>query len=178
MRLSDGETLILAMLCDLYERLNIDSDHSDIDPKFVQKAILNGNLWSLEEKYDHLLHNNEHDETLVREVGDILDAWRLIERSFTELSDTDKASVKEAFGKELRFKGFDGNFEGEYASVAKVLIDDLGGFTEFKERNLTSCATHTLPLHRRLVAGLQRMALSPGGLLSADQLIEVLTRSA
>ena len=41
-KLSDGEKLILLMLCELQEKLNI---KSETDTKLVKEAIFSGNVW-------------------------------------------------------------------------------------------------------------------------------------
>lgn len=152
MDLRDSEKLILAMLCELSEKLVTEPE---IDPKFVMKAIGSGNTWGLAWKYYGLFgDSNSKTPEIVIEVGNILDMWSCLEDSFSALSGTDKKTLAEKadpFGKEVRFRGFDGNNEGEQMSIADFLIADLDRFSEFKGRDLNSHCP-SIDCYRRMLA--------------------------
>jgi uncharacterized protein len=59
----------------------------------------------------------EQEETpeTVKETLNVLEMWSSLERAYAKLSPADKARVeKEAFGKDVKFRGFDGNNEGDH----------------------------------------------------------------
>ncbi len=173
-RISDGEKLILMMLCDLYKHQEVDSD---IDPEFVSKTIDGGHYWALEWKYSGLFHGHVDRLRVVYEVCDVLDMWSFIERSYAELSTQDKervASEAEPFGKDVTFRGFDGNNEAGHIHVAHFLINDMGRFNRFKGRDLNSHVP-SIDSHRRMLAVFKPMQETlVGGELSASQIIDML----
>src|SRR5260370_39224690 len=118
MKLSDGEKLILVMLCELYKKLGIES--TEMNPELVQAAITSGNLWGLRSKYGGTLYATaEISEETVREVSDILDMWRVLENGFKELPNQDQSRVEKE-GSGVRFAGIYGNGESQYTSVAAL----------------------------------------------------------
>src|SRR5579871_5297137 len=112
MRLSDGEKLILTMLCDLYRG----ESKREIDPDFVNRTISSGETWALHWKYPHIPFEREATPPLVDEVSDILAMWWLIESSYDKLGPADKKQLEDAVGpggKDPKFPGFYGNSERE-----------------------------------------------------------------
>jgi len=174
MKLSDGEKLILIMLSEMYEKQNIDGDNTD--PKFIQEAIFSGNTWGIPWKYCGIPFEDNKTPDEVTEVVDILDMWYFIEESYATLSDEDKGVVeKEAkpFGKDPKFKGFDGNNEPQIG-IARFLIEQLNRFTNFKNRDLNSHMP-SIDTYRRMFSVFEPMRQTlTGNLLTADQLIEIL----
>ena len=134
MQLSDGEKLILTMLCEVYQHTGI---KGEIDPQFVRETISGGHFWGLKWQYPGIFHDHEDSESTVSEVCDILDMWSFIENGYAELSSEDKLRLEK---EELPFKfpGFDGNNEGEHCEITRFLIDDLDRFQSFKGRDLNS----------------------------------------
>ena len=174
-RISDGERLILTMLCDRYEHQKVDSD---IDPRFVGEAIGGGYDWALDWKYDNIFSCHVDSPRVVTEVRDVLHMWSLIERGYAELSEKDKKRVESEvgprFGKDVAFKGFDGNEESDHLGIALFLINKLGRFLEFKGRDLNSHYP-SIDGHRRMLAVFKPMiATLIGGELSASQIIDLL----
>lgn len=144
MKLSDGEKLILIMLSELYTALDLKG--GEVDPEFVKSAIFGDHLWGLRWKYSGIPFEAEDNPPILQETIEILDMWRFIERGYQALSDADKEKLKEeanTFGDEPRFDGFDGNNEYEHLGVANFLINELGRWQEFKDRDLNS---HSLSL--------------------------------
>ncbi|MFN3364596.1 MAG: YfbU family protein [Allorhizobium sp.] len=173
-RFSAGEKLIVAMLSDLLKANKVDSE---IDPKFIMSAIYGGHYWALNWELSGLFHDHEDRKQVVSFVVDVLDMWDFIETGYSRLSDGDKLRVEtEAapFGKHVAFRGFDGNNETTYMSVARFLIGDMGRFQRFKGRELNS--------HMPMIDGYQRMfrafepmrAVLTGGELNATQIIQLL----
>jgi len=174
-RLSDGEKLIISMLCDLYKRSQIDGD---IDPSFVEEALLGGHYWALRWQYPGLFNMEADSIETVHEVGDVLEVWWFLEQSYAELSEKDKDRVKkeaEPFGDNVVFRGFDGNEEAEYLNIAEFLIDKMNRFTYFKGRDLNSHMP-SIKWHRRMVRAFKPMRLSLSGRnsLSAGHIIKIL----
>lgn len=179
-RISDGEKMILMMLSDRYKHQKVDSD---IDPKFVSKAISSGHYWGLNWAYG--LHGEVDDLGVVDEVVDVLEMWWLIESGYAKLSQKDKQRVEleaEPFGANVKFGGFDGNNESQHLAIAKFLINDLERFVDFKDRYLNSHFP-SLGAHRRMLAVFKPMWANilsgaatsfSGGGLSASQIIELL----
>ena len=174
--LGDGEKLIVMMLCQLFKHLQVEGD---IDPDFVEDVIYGGHYWALDWQYSGLFHSHEDAETVVAEVVDVLDMWSFLEGGFRALSKGDKDRVAieaEPFGKNVFFTGFDGdgNGEGEHIGIAKILINKLNRFTEFKGRELNSHFP-TIDSYRRMLLVFE--AIRPtliGRNLDADEIIQVL----
>lgn len=138
MQLSDGEKLILMMLCDLYDKNEIEGE---IDHIFVRDAIFENQTWALPWKFSGIPFKNTETPHVVKKVLDILDMWRVIEYSYSELTEEEKKQLEvnvEFFGKNPIFKGFDGNNETEYLAAADFVINKLDRFEEFKLRDLNS----------------------------------------
>ena len=175
MKLSDGEKLILVMLCDIYKALGI--KRGEVDPQVVMDAIFGGHLWGLKEAHSGIFSTRETSEETVSEVIDILDMWAFLERDYENLSKEEKAQVKkEASESQVQFPGFDGNGEVEYIGVARFFTERLDRFTSFKWRDLNAHRT-TLEEHRRMLGVFSRIrkkAAEEHRRLTAGEIIEVL----
>lgn len=138
MTLSDGEKLILLMLCDLHKGLKI--KNAEMEPDFVQETILNDHLWGFRWKYHGVPLSRQPDPPVVKEVADVLDMWWLLEVGYKRLKPVERAGVDKAVGGKVKFPGFDGNNETEHLSVARYFVDQLGRWEHFKNRDLNSHA--------------------------------------
>ncbi len=175
LQFSEGEKLITSMLCELYKHHKV---KGNIDPLFVEDALLGGHYWALEWEYPGIFGVEADRIETAHEVGDILEVWWFLEQSYARLSQKDKDRVKkeaEPFGNNVVFRGFDGNNEAEYLNIAHFLINKLNRFVEFKDRDLNSHA----PLvdgYRRMVKAFEPMRphLSGGNFLSAGHIILIL----
>lgn len=175
LKLSDGEKLITSMLCELYKHYKI---KGNIDPLFIEEALLGGHYWGLEWRFPGIFHGHEDSKATVHEVVDVLDMWSFLEESYAVLSKNDKDYIaKEAapFGKRIVFRGFDGNNETEHLLIAEFLIKKLARFTRFKDRDL-SIHTPRIPGYRRMVKVFEpiRPNLGPGNLLGTGAIIKIL----
>lgn len=174
MSISDGEKLILMMLRDLYKHHKVTGD---TDPEFVQNVLLGGHYWAFEWKSPGLFHGHADSMNVVRETLDVLEMWYFIESGHSKLPEEQKERVKleaEPFGDLVRFRGFDGNTEGDYGRVAKFLIEDLGRFEDFKGRNLNSHVPIMQAYRRMLVAFEPMLRTIAGRELSATEIIKLL----
>ena len=173
-RLSDGDKLILIMLCQLFKQLKL---KSEIDPEFVEAAIHGGHYWGLKWEYSGIFHDYEDKQSVVNEVVDVLDMWSFLESGFGKLPKKDKdrvASEAEPFGKRVVFAGFDGNNESEYMGVARFLIEKLDRFSSFKGRDLDAHMP-TIDAHRRMFAVFEPIRRTLTGRdLNAKEIIEIL----
>jgi uncharacterized protein len=175
MKLTDGEKLILIMLSEIHEKLGI---KNGIDPKFVQTAIYHDMLWALRWKYSGVPFERGENPTSVSEVLKILDMWRFVEESYEKLSPSDKNRVAieaQPFGKHVRFQGFDGNNETEHFGIAQFLVNEMGEFSHFKDRDLNSHLPLSLDTYKRMYAVFEPMRRTLVDRdLSAIQIIELM----
>lgn len=135
MKPTNPEKLMLLMLSDIYEKLNL----TDVNAKLIRSAIHSENTWAI----DWGSPGAEPPPPLVIEVVKYLDMWTFLEAAYASFDATNKARVAteaHPFGNPVRFSGFDGNNEGELFSIARILIDDMDRFTNFKGRDLNSHA--------------------------------------
>jgi hypothetical protein len=168
MKLTDGEKLILYMLSEIYEHLGIEGK-TKIDSQFVKSAIHDGHAWGLKWKYPGLFDVGENvDLDVVIETTNLLNMWSCIESSYDHLSDGDKARISEV----SKFDGFGNN--SNHASVASFLVHKLDRFNEFKDRKMYEYTPCSLQQHRAMLATFTRILSSTTGLLSANQITEIL----
>jgi len=150
MNLSEGERLILAMLCDIHKALNL---KGAIDPDTLKPLILEAGSNGAARGVNGAAGNHHRDRTAVAtEVSEILDMWSAIERGYKRLSVDEKRNVEaEAgpLGRGVRFSGFDAESEIDYRDVAHILIVEAGQFERFQGRNLDA--------HMPALAGYRRM---------------------
>ena len=104
--------------------------------------------------------------------------WVYLERSYTALSEKDRARVKEEakpFGGDVVFLGFDGNKEIEHLVTADFLIEKLDRFIEFRDRDLNSHMP-SIDGYRHMVRTFKTMKPNLWGInsLSTDHIIEIL----
>jgi uncharacterized protein len=148
MNLSEGERLILVMLCDIYKALEI---KGAVDLDTLKPLILEARSNGVARV--HSASGNHRDRTAVAtEVSEILDMWSAIERGYKHLSVDEKRTVEaEAgpLGRGVRFSGFDVESEIEYRNAAHHLIEATGLFERFQGRNLEA--------HMPALAGYRRM---------------------
>lgn len=172
MKLSGGEKLILAMLCELYEHLKV---NGEVDHKLVQSAITSGHLWGLEWAYSgSFLVDNHPPQDRVNEVSNILEMWMRLETDYEHLSATDKAKVvDENCGTPPKFFGFDGNDPDGHMGIAYFIVDDLGRHAHFKGRDLNA-HSQWLDAYRKMYAVYEPMRPSLIQPMNMAQIIQVL----
>lgn len=150
MQLSQGEKLILLMLCEIQEHLKI---KGGTDTGLIKEAIFSGNLWGLERGLPGVFHGSETPENIVTETQRILAMWERLEQSFNGLQASDKEWLAKnaELGEDVKFYGFDGNNEAPYISAARFLVESLDCFQQFKGRDLNAHMP-TLDAYRRMLA--------------------------
>lgn len=144
MNLSDGERLIVVMLAEVMKELKL---NHEIDPELILKLAYGGDDWAIGRKYSGLVNSQEPTDALVKETGDILWMWGIIEHSLTRLEDDEATQAGE--WRNTQFGGFDGNNDRHYG-VAHTMINELGEFGDFLGRGLNSHSQTSLPRYRTM----------------------------
>lgn len=126
------EKLLLVMLCDILKKMD---SNAEIDPDFLLTVISRGHYWALNERFSILFNERLDTPSDVQTVNDILKMWDFIERSFekmspNEITDFEKSTKLNKI--DFKFKGFDGNEEGEYFAIAEIIVHELNRFRRFK----------------------------------------------
>jgi uncharacterized protein YfbU (UPF0304 family) len=164
MNLSEGERIIIVMLCDIYKSLNL---KGTIDPEFVRSSILSGQFDQLK----RLLESGAAEE-----VGRILEMWSSIERGYKRLTCEEKDQVEaEAgpLGRGVRFSGFDIDSETEHHQACSFLIEETDSFERFRGRKIHADMP-TLDGYRRMLRLFDLMQpATRDGKLGLRQIIEL-----
>jgi uncharacterized protein len=137
--LTDGEKLIFMMLRDLFKRLKITGDETDIE--FMSDVIFGGHYWAPRWKMHGLFHDHTDDPREVGYVVDVLDMWDFLERGYERLTEEEREAIASAvphYGQNVRFPGFDGNKESSKLGIADFLVEKMKRFTRFSGRELNS----------------------------------------
>lgn len=149
MNLSEGERLILVMLCDIYKALEL---KGAVDPDALKPLILSRGSNGAAHAVNGAPGTHHNRTAVATEVSEILDMWSAIERGYKHLSVEEKRTVEaEAgpLGRGVRFSGFDAESEIEHRDAAHHLIEVTGLFERFQGR--------TLGAHMPALAGYRRM---------------------
>ena len=154
-RISDGEKLILMLMLDLMKHYDADGVTG---ADFIMKSIYGGHYWALAWKYTGLFHSDVDNPRVVSYVFDILEMWYFIEIGYEKLTKKERKHVEieaKPFGNYVKFRGFDGNNEIKYHSIMRFLIDELGYFERFEDRDLNAPGSN-IDAYRRM-----RMVFKP-----------------
>jgi uncharacterized protein len=167
MNLSEGERLILVMLCDIHKALNL---KGVIDPDVLKPLILEAEHNGLARAANGMSGEHRDRTAVANEVTEILDMWSAIERGYKHLSVDEKREVEIGagpLGRGVRFSGFDCECEIAYRDTAHVLIEETGQFERFQGRNLDA--------HMPALAGYRRMLrlYAPMRSVSGDRRLDV-----
>ena len=156
MELSDGEKLILTMLCEISDHLKL---RGTVDHKLVSAALTSGNVWGIKHEYPHIFAARTVRETVTDEVSNIMDMWAYIEIVYRQLSPTQREMVeREAapFGDTVFFNGFDPETEIDHWATANFLVNHMGRCNAFKGRDLND-PTRSLDMQRRMYATYRKL---------------------
>ena len=144
MQVSEGERLILVMLCDIHKALKI---RGAIDPDALSASVLNG-----KSGVGEIAGLCASQESVASEVDEILAMWAAIERGYKRLTVDEKREVEAGagpLGRGVRFSGFDAESENRHREAARTLIEQTEKFERFQGRNLDA--------HMPCLAGYRRM---------------------
>lgn len=174
MNFSNGEKLIIAMLADISKRVG---GRPEIDPDFISDVISGGHYWALTWEYGSIFPDHQDEDHHVTDTVNTLDMWSFMEEGFEALSDDEKKqfAVDAAPYNKVQFIGFDGNNEGEYRSIARLLIEKMDRFTRFAGRDLNSHSP-SIERYRRMYRVFEpmRQNLGMGRQLSLKSLVELI----
>ena len=137
--------------------------------------ISNNQLWAITTKYSSLVDENVMTTILsdVEETFKILQMWRVLNMSFKKLIKKEQICVMNAFPDGLpKFEGFDGNNDKHYFN-AETIINDLNRFDEFKDIDLNSHSSVSLPFYRKMKSIFDRAERDVKGCISKEMLIEI-----
>src|SRR5690242_18570640 len=145
MKLSDGERLIVVMLADVMQAMGL---NHEIDPTLVKRLAVNHDDWAIASRYHGIFDGEGPSDAEVSETHEILSMWSWIEHSISQL---EGAEAEEAANfHHSQFSGFDGNNDPHFG-IAHTMINDLGYYDEFADRNLNSHSRATLERYRRML---------------------------
>lgn len=177
-KFTDGEKLLALMIRDLYKHLDV---NGEIDADFIADVIWGGHYWAPKWVLPGLYHDHEDDAGDVHFVVEALNMWSFLEYAYKKLSKKDKGRVKKEarrFGDNVKFPGFDGNYESSFGCIADFLIDKMDRFQEFKGRDLNSHAPMRA-IYSRMMIEFQPMRSKLMGIdLDAGQVIRILNAGA
>ncbi|MDN4292767.1 YfbU family protein [Citrobacter freundii] len=130
MKYTQPEKLQLMMLCEIYRALEIENS---FDPDILEEAISTDNTWAIDWQYQSL-DSGEDTPPEVKLFVDTVDMYGILKYTYGHFSDSEKADVESAvshFSADhcLEFPGFDGNNEGEYLTIGRLLTK-MGRFSE------------------------------------------------
>lgn len=173
-RFNDGDKVIISMLCDIQRNLKMEED-TQVD--LIDAAIHGGHYWSLGWELSSLFEAKEDDPQNVEFTVSVMSMWSELENSYKRLSKADKALVGEAnpFPKKLlQFPGFDGNREPELFSIMRFVINKLGRFSLFKDRECNTFRPMS-PTYERMLSVYEPMLKTIVGTeLEVAQIIAIL----
>jgi len=123
----------------IYQLRLLEALYPDEASNFSQKRIALEDGFTLHYEWLFESLNDDLSEEQCREVLDILDMYRAITFSLKNLDEND-ALHKHRLAK---FRGFDGNNEGQLMAYVRYFIVDLDRYGELKEGKLPSFNSHT-----------------------------------
>lgn len=178
MEFTNQQKLIITLLTDIHAKLEIEDS---LDPDFVQRMVAGGQGWALEWKYPGVFEESSEDPESVKYVSEVLEMWSVLESSFNAFDAQELkvlAGAADPFGKDVKFPGFDGNNEGQYLSIARIFVNDLGLWSEFTGR-VPNSHMHTTDGYRRMLGVFEEIRSSKFsdhdyGLLGVEDLAQVL----
>ena len=175
LRFSDGEKLLVSLVCDLYEHFNLQK--TGLSPNFIREMMDGGHYWAAKWKYPGIFHDHADDPKDLRFVVAVLDTWDYLEASYDSLPEEGKAFLKKNLsGDEMpvRFMGFDGNHEAAELGIARFLIEKMDRFSRFEDRELNSHYP-TTGSYRALLENIQFIRKNlVGRNLTARQLLDLM----
>lgn len=149
MDFSNEQKLIITLLTDIHEALNI---QDSVNPRFIQRMVVEEQTWALEWKYPGIFQESEEDKPQIRFVADVLNMWERLEYQVSKFDAAEKAELEQkagVFGRDVRFRGFDGNNETDEMSITSIFVEDLDRWSDFKGRDFNA--------HMRLSDAYRRM---------------------
>ncbi|MCB2255983.1 YfbU family protein [Pseudomonas chlororaphis] len=174
MEFSNEQKLIITLLTEIHAALEI---KDGVDPFFVQEMVSTGHTWALRWRYPGIFEDSEETPQSVLFVVKVLDLWERLEHSFNSLSEQEReelVKLSPVYGKSVTFRGFDGNGEEGY-SIAHILIEDMGRWATFKDRDLNAHMPMN-DIYERMLEALDALPTKSGFdfELSVEEMAEIL----
>ena len=127
MKFTNYEKLSLLILCDIADGTK------EIDIDFIRQAIFSDNTWGIAWQMGGIEFEKEPEPPHVKETTNILSMFSSLNNSYNSLSPTEKAEIDASSSAySLKYRGFDGNNEGEYLSTVDFLTVNLARYTDLK----------------------------------------------
>ena len=171
MEMTKAERLIVLMLCDLYKSPGEDKM---FNPKLIEYAVAQGQLWALSWEYGDLLNADSTTRKQVDLTADIMTMWQVIEAFMSRFTSDQRNEVVVATGRRLdriKFKGF---YEEPYRSISSFMLEELGRWPQFAGRDYSKMFPVLEADLRMLVKYKQMRDANPLGLeLTPEQVIEI-----
>jgi uncharacterized protein YfbU (UPF0304 family) len=140
-RLTDAEKLIIWLLAEILKNQKDYGDKKRME--LLQEVLYGGHLWALKQHHSfaNILTDHVDSRTAVDFVYNTLDMWFFIEGAYKGFSAEEKKQVEDgigSFGREPKFRGFDGNNESEYLGITQFIVEKLEQFEAFRGRDFDS----------------------------------------
>jgi uncharacterized protein YfbU (UPF0304 family) len=171
------QRLIVALLCDLYKQPK-EREFSPDKLKLIMDAICGGHDWAIDWAMGAMFPARTDTPEDVLFVVEVLDMWRFIEHGWSKLGEAGRAKVKNAvpYISEPIFAGFDGNNEIDFLAIAQMMVGGLNRFDSFKGRSLNSPAPKEDLYRQMLVKWPAVRSTLHDSDMTADQIIDILSR--
>lgn len=171
------QRLIIALLCDLHR----EPSKREFRPegiKLIMEAIYGGHDWAIDWEMGGIFPDRIDSDAQVSFVTDVLDMWEFIELAWSRMGADDRKKVTDAvpYLTKPEFIGFDGNNETDYMSIARMIVEVMNRFSTFKGRSLNSHSPKVDRYRQMLTRWSDIRATLHKGDMSADQMIELLSR--
>ena len=177
MKLSNEQKLLTVMLCEIHEKLEI---NSDVNVSLLKEAIVTGNDWAITDGFvGGFLSREVIDEEIKSFTFDVLDMYSFLAKAKEKLTKKDIETITSATGRDaddLLFPGFDGNNESEHSDVAEFITGPLNRFEILKSVASKNSHSPMLEIYTRMLEQFRivRREIDHGG-ISVSQIIKVLS---
>ena len=131
MEMTKAERLIVLMLCDLYKSPEEDKI---FNPKLIEYAVAQGQLWALSWKYGDLLSADPPTKEQVDLVADVMTMWQVIEAFMPRFTPEERDEIVTATDRSLDRIKFQGFYEAPYRSIFSFMLEELELWPEFAGR--------------------------------------------
>ena len=132
MEMTKAERLIVLMLCDLYKSPGEDKI---FNPKLVEYAIAQGQLWALSWEYGDLLSAPSPTKEQVDLVAEVMTMWQVIEAFMSRFTPEEREEIASATDHSLDLLKFQGFYEEPYRSIFSFMLEELGQWSNFAGRD-------------------------------------------
>lgn len=179
LKFTPEQRFIIALLCDLH-RSPEEREFRPENISLISDAVCGGHDWVIDWEMGMMLPEQIDTEEQVSFVADVLDMWEHIELAWTQFQEADRQKVRDAvpYLKEPKFAGFDGNNEGEYLSIARMLVEKMNRFSSFKGNRSLNSHSHKVDDYRQMLKIWPTVRTTLGrSEMTVDQMTELLSRS-